>query len=84
VRGVQIIGPDRSREPVFDRIHGCEHLRFVAPFKHAENGPEDFLARYSVLLGDGEDRRLDEEPILESRIGRRSAAAKELGTLAFG
>src|SRR5262249_36801349 len=84
VRGIQIIGPDRSREPIFNRIHGCEHLRFVAPFEYAENRPEDLLARYSVLFGDGEDRRLNEESVLEGRIGGRSTAGYQLGAFFFG
>src|SRR5262249_54762958 len=84
VRGIQIIGPDRSRESIFDRIHGCEHLRFIAPFKYTENRPEDLLTRYSVLLGDGEDRRLNEEPVLEGRIDGRPTTGDEFGAFIFG
>src|SRR5262245_7482139 len=84
VRGIQIIGPDRSRESIFDSIHGCEHLRFIAPFKYTENRPEDLLTRYSVLLGDGEDCRLNEEPVLEGRIDGRPATGDEFGAFIFG
>src|SRR5262245_27571577 len=38
VRSVQIIGPDRGGEAIFDRVYGLKHLRFVVPFKQPSTG----------------------------------------------
>src|ERR1019366_9151486 len=76
--------PDRGGQPVFDRVHGFEHLGLITPFEYAEYGAEDFLARDAVLLGDREHGWFDIKPVLQRRIGRRAAAADQLGAFALG
>src|SRR5579863_2425434 len=36
VRGGNIVGPDRSGQPVFDGVHLFKHLGFIAPFENRE------------------------------------------------
>src|SRR5579863_3081363 len=78
VRGGEIVGPDRSGEPVFDRIHLFEHFCFVAPFADGKDGAEDFLPRDAhVRLHVGKHRWFDEEAVGERRIGRSAAAIQQ-------
>src|SRR6266566_9696225 len=43
MRGDEIVGPDRTGQPVFDLVNLREHLLLVAPFENGENRTEDLL-----------------------------------------
>src|SRR4029077_13252375 len=75
MRGGEVIGPDRGREPVFDGIALFEHLGFVAPFENAEHGAENLLAGNAhIWLYVIKHRGLDEEALGQRRIARPAAA----------
>ena len=78
VRGRKIIGPDRSSQPVFDRIHLFEHFAFVAPFEDRKHVAENFLARDAhIRLHVCEHGRLDEKAVGQRRIGGTAAAGEK-------
>ncbi len=82
VRGDEIVGPDRARQPVFDLVDLGEHLLLVVPFQDGEHRAKDlFLADAHVHGHVGKHGGLDIETLGEMRIARPLAPAEEARTV---
>ena len=66
-----LLGPDPRREPVHRVVRLLDGLVRRAEREHAEDGPEDLLARDAVALGDVREDRRREPPALLGEPARR-------------
>src|SRR5262245_60267572 len=82
VRGGEVVGPDRTGEPVLDLVNLRQHHILRAPFEDGENRAEDLLLADAHVHGHvGEYGGLDVEALGEMGIGRRFAAGDESGAI---
>src|SRR5262245_57524318 len=53
----EIVGPDRTGQPVFDRIHLGQHALLLLPAENRKHRPEDLFARDPHRLRDIREHR---------------------------
>src|SRR6266850_2563072 len=70
VRSSQIVGPNRARQTVIERVYRTNHCGFIVPAKHGEYRAEYLLAGNSHFGRNvHKHSRIDEEAVCQYRVG---------------
>src|SRR5262249_41172624 len=81
-RALDVLGPHRRREPIFERVGKLDDRVLVAPGEHGDYRPENLLARdLHLRMNVAEHRRLDPVATLELLAGRPLATGHQLSAV---